>query len=76
MKRFWGMMPSSEIEITKEFKDRNGLCITIEAGPHGYTITYADHSTKYADIDNTSEENFKIAKDIIDSEFNNLIEIK
>ena len=61
MKRFMGMMPSSCIKIRKDFKDENGLKIHIDAGPEGYTIIYADGSTEYADIEASSEENYKAA---------------
>jgi hypothetical protein len=69
MNRFFGMMPSSEIEISKSFKDENGLEITIDAGPHGWTIIYADYSTKYEDVDDTAENNFNKAFSILTKEF-------
>lgn len=75
MERFFGMMPASEIDITKRFKDENGYKISIDAGKHGWTITYADSSTEYDDIDGTAEENFERAYDVLKSHFSNLIEI-
>ena len=47
MDRFMGMMPSSEIEIEKRFDTGNGFTVTIQAGPNGWTIIYADQSTKF-----------------------------
>lgn len=75
MKRFMGMMPSSCIEIRKDFKDENGLKIHIDAGPEGWTIIYADGSTNYADTIATAEDNYNIAYKIA-SENLNLTEIQ
>lgn len=75
MKRFCGMMPSSEIEKTKQYKNSHDLKITIEAGVHGWTITYADSSTKYKDTDSTTDENFKTAYDIATKDLGTLTEI-
>ena len=61
MKRFMGMMPSSCIEIRRDFKDKNGLKVHIDAGPEGWTIIYADGSTEYADVAASAEDNFKTA---------------
>lgn len=61
MKRFFGMMPSSEIEKEKRFKDKCDLSITIQAGPNGWTVIYADGSTNYKDEVATTEENFNKA---------------
>lgn len=75
MKRFFGLMPSNEIEITKTFKDDNGYEITIDAGKHGWTIIYADTATEYEDIDGTAEENFNRAYKILKSHFDKLEEV-
>lgn len=64
MKRFMGMMPSSCIEIRKDFKDKNGKKVHIDAGPEGWTVIYADGSTEYADTIATSEDNYKTAYDV------------
>lgn len=61
MKRFFGMMPSSEIEIEKRFKDNLGLYVTIQAGHNGWTILWADGGSTYKDEVHTAEENFNIA---------------
>lgn len=64
MKRFFGMMPSTEIKEEKQYKDNNGYKVTIQAGLHGWSIIYADSSSEFKDIDNTSKENFQIAYNI------------
>ena len=73
MDRFFGTMPSSEIEIEKRFKDSHGFTITIQAGKHGWTIIYADSSTKYQDIDvSSANENFDTAYKIAVDELGDL----
>jgi len=69
MNRFFGMMPSECIEISKSYKDENGLRIHIDAGKEGYTVRYADCSSEYADINATAEDNFKSAYNIASSHF-------
>ena len=59
MRRFFGMMPSSEIEIEKHYKDENGYKITIQAGVNGWTIIYADSSSDFKDVTISTDENFK-----------------
>lgn len=61
MKRFMGMMPSDCIEIRKNFKDENGLKVHIDAGSEGWTVIYGDGSTEYADVEVSSEDNYKAA---------------
>lgn len=63
MNRFFGMMPAAYVEKCKEFRDSNNLSVTIEAGPKGWTIIWADRSTDYLDVDDTTENNFKCAYD-------------
>lgn len=70
MNRFFGMMPSSEVKIQKKFVDDLGLKITIQAGENGWTILYADHSSKYADVVDTVENNFNKALEILKSHLN------
>lgn len=41
MVRLFGMMPSSEITISKRYLDQHGLKIRIDAGPHGWTVNWA-----------------------------------
>lgn len=61
MNRFMGMMPASEIKIEKIYKDDLGFNIIVQAGEHGWTILYADYSSMYDDVDNTPEDNLKLA---------------
>ncbi len=61
MERFFGMMPSTEIEIEKSYKDKNDLTLRVQAGPNGWTIIYADGSSEYRDIEASAEENHKAA---------------
>lgn len=63
MTRFFGMMPRDCVEISRCFKDSSDLDIRIEAGPEGWTIVWADHSSDYDDVKDTSENNFKKAYD-------------
>ena len=74
MNRFFGKMPSDEVEISKQYIDEYGLTITIEAGPHGYTIIYADGSSHWQDIDQSSEENFDKALEIATNNLGTLFE--
>lgn len=48
MNRMFGMMPRSEIEKTTQRDDGNGLHCSIDAGPNGWTLHFADHSNKYS----------------------------
>jgi len=61
MKRFMGMMPSEEVEISKRIKDNYGHGITIQSGKNGWAILYADHSSEGEDVESTAEENFNTA---------------
>ncbi len=65
-----GMMPSSEIEVSKTFKDDLGLKITIQAGKNGWTIMYADSSSEYKDVKDTTKNNFESALTVLKSHFN------
>ncbi len=76
MNRFRGMMPAEEIKISRVFDDDNGMRVRIDAGPHGWTIGYADLSTQYQDIDDSSENNFAAARDVLRERFPNAREIR
>lgn len=69
MKRFMGMMPSSEVEILKHYKDDFGLKLTIQASKSGWTVIYSDFSSDYEDCEDTAENNFskayKHSKDVL-----------
>lgn len=75
MKRFFGMMPSTEIEIEKYYKDKDGYRITIQAGVNGWTIIYSDSSTEFKDITTSTDENFKAAYDLAVNRLGVLTEI-
>ena len=64
MKRFFGMMPVNEIERTEYFVDECGLSVRIDAGPNGWTVRFADMSSKYMDESIGTEANFKNAYDV------------
>ena len=72
MRSIFGMMPSSEIVITKDYLDEaDGLRVSITAGKNGWTVIYADGSTEYKDVCATAEENFNEAYKVMSSHFPN-----
>ena len=80
MKRFMGQMPIVEIKKTVTFKENiMGKCITIEAGPNGWTIVYADGGTEYKDNESAgTEANYQEALSTLHTHFDaeDLKEIK
>ena len=76
MKRFMGMMPKNEIKIEKKYEDDFGFSIIVQAGEHGWSILYADGSATYDDIDNTSEDNLKLALKELSAHIYSFKEIK
>lgn len=75
MRRFFGMMPSSEIGKERYFKDKDGYRIIIQAGVNGWTTVYSDSATDFRDITTSTEENFNEAYDIAVSRLGILTEI-
>lgn len=69
------MMPSSEVTLEKTYKDKYGLTLRLEAGPHGWTVIYADGGTEYKDVDATPEENLEAAYQQALSHFSELTEV-
>ena len=61
MNRFYGLMPSNEITISKIYKDLNGLTVHIDAGPKGWTVIYADGTTEFKDEELPDTQNLKNA---------------
>lgn len=61
MTRFFGMMPISEVALSKKFIDENGLTVLIQAGTGGWTIIFADTSTSYEDCEDSVQNNFNKA---------------
>lgn len=76
MKRMFGLMPVNEVKKEIVFEDELELKIRVQAGPHGYSIIYADGSAEGEDIDGTTDENIERAKKILNSHFRNLTEVK
>ena len=76
MHRMFGMMPLSEIEKTTQWDDGNGLHCSIDAGPNGWTLHFADHSNKYRDISNGTDANHAEALEILMGHFPKAFEIK
>lgn len=74
MNRFFGMMPSSEIKVSKQYMDSHKLRIRIDAGDNGWTITYADGSTEYRDESVGTETNLTNAYEIAVSRLGELKE--
>jgi hypothetical protein len=64
------MMPSSEIKMSKMYIDDLGLKITIDAGENGWTILYADSSSEYKDVVDTTLNNFDKALKVLKGHFN------
>lgn len=69
MQRFFGMMPSSEIEVSKTYDDGQGRTVGIDAGPHGWTVRWADSSCSFKDVDDTTEANLQKAIDCLKEKF-------
>lgn len=59
--RFFGLMPCTEVEKEAHYIDCRDRPVRIQAGPHGWTVVYADCSTNYKDIDADTETNFNEA---------------
>jgi len=76
MNRFFGMMPSSEVKKSKSFKVGVGqLTVTIQAGENGWTILFADSSSEYKDVIDTTENNFNKALYVLKTHFCDVNEI-
>lgn len=58
-----------KLKKSESFVDKNNHTITIDAGPNGWTIMWADKSTTYKDVKKSTTENFedavKTAKNIV-----------
>jgi len=70
MERFYGLMPSEEVEQEKTLTDEYGLNILLQAGPHGWSIIWQDYSFDFEDIDGTTEENMQRATDFYNHKIN------
>jgi len=73
MKRFMGMMPSSEVKREERFKvGMNQLVVTVQSGEKGWTILYADSSSEYQDEVDTTDNNFNKAMKVLNSHFGDI----
>ena len=58
MQRFFGMMPSSEVEVQRIYRDSpGGLRVILQAGPNGWSLIFADGSSQFKDEPLGTEEN-------------------
>jgi len=57
MKRFMGMMPSSEIKERRVYETPDGRRVRIDAGPNGWTLHWADGGNDFKDVCATTEAN-------------------
>ena len=77
MKRMFGMMPSSEVELRESYKDNFGLTVRIEAGKHGWTIMWANGGSDYKDVDAESAiENFSEAFETAQNRIGELVKVR
>lgn len=76
MNRYMGLMPRKEIVKEIFYVDGNGLRITIQAGPNGWTIVWADGGTNYKDQEKTTEENFNEAYETAIGLIGSITEVK
>jgi hypothetical protein len=73
MNRFFGMMPSSEVKKQKSFRvGSSQLKVTVDAGENGWTILYADSSSEYQDVVDTTENNFNKAIEVLKTHFSDI----
>ena len=68
MKRFFGMMPVKEIERSVTFRDKYGDKVRIDAGPNGWTVRFADMSSRYKDESIGTDQNFKNAYSVAEED--------
>lgn len=70
------MMPSSEVEKEARFKvGLAQLVVTVQAGVKGWTIIYADSSSEYEDVLDTTENNFDRAMGVLNKRFDDINKI-
>ena len=75
MNRFYGLMPSNEIEKEKYYKDSNGLHVAIQAGPNGWTIIFADGTSEWDDVKDSTDMNFEKAYSVAEIKLGTLKEM-
>jgi len=72
----FGLMPRDEIKIEKIFEVDGGAHVTLQSGENGWTVIWADSSTNYEDVKDTSENNFNKALNYLKSYFPEVRELK
>lgn len=77
MKRFFGMMPSDEIEKEVIWIDdpESNFKETIQAGPNGWTIIWADGGSLYTDQTKGTEANYEEAVRYLKKHFPDAVEL-
>ena len=75
MKRMFGMMPSNEVEIEKRFHTGSGFYVTVQVGPNGWGILYADHSAEGQDVTDTTDANIERAVACLKTHFIEVTEV-
>jgi hypothetical protein len=61
----FGMMPRSEVDKEHSFKDKSGVTITIQAGPNGWTVLWAEGGSSYKDYKASTDVNYLAALDFL-----------
>ena len=73
MRRFMGMMPSSEVKREEQFKvGMNQFKVTIQSGEKGWTILYSDGSSEFKDEIDTTDNNFDKAMKALKTHFGDI----
>lgn len=63
--RLFGMLPSKHVDLSEVWDDGDGKKVQIEAGSVGWTIIFADASTRYADISQLPSKNLNAATETL-----------
>ena len=70
------MMPQNEVKIHKTVKvGTPPVTVVIQAGDKGWTILYADHSSEFEDVEDSAENNYNKAFDILNQHVTDNIEL-
>lgn len=67
MKRMFGMMPSREVQKEQSFKDQHGHTVTIQAGPNGWAVLWANLGANGKDVVASVEVNFHAGLTLVKS---------
>lgn len=74
MKRFMGLMPSSEVTIHKVYKDSCGTDVIIQAGKNGWTVLCLNEVIAWEDKTQLDTENFNEAYEAAKNALGTLVE--